>query len=456
MQRPARTYRFAGFILSSRRRTLTRDGADLPLIPRYFDLLVFLVEHRHEAVHRRDIFDKVWTDVIVSDSALSQAIRTIRRTLGDDSREPRFIRTVSRHGYQFIAGDVAEDDDESPPASTAEGARAVEIRDEAGDPFEPLLLRLLHEAHTPDEQAEQRDAAERLHALGTAEALKRLDERPHHAHARALLRDTRWNVPGAEPVPLLGSPGAIRAAFDLVIIRLRAAARLAAARGASAALGGGGAGIVGGLAGGVLLAVAHGSDAPVTVAIVLSVVGAAAGALGACGVGGGMALGESASRSQRVLGIAIGAGLGGAVVGALTQWLAMATLAVLFGVHVAIGGTLEGLLIGLAAGLGYGAATSQPPGVGLAAPRGGGRLAAAVLTAWACLLATLALSLLGRPVVGGTLHLIAQASAGSQVVLTPLARLIGEPAFGRITQAVIAAGEGALFGFGLVLGMTRR
>ena len=75
-------YRFSEFVLSPRRRVLTRGGHEQPLIPRYFDLLVFLVEHRHEAVHRRDIFDRVWSDVVVSDSALSQAIRTIRRTLG--------------------------------------------------------------------------------------------------------------------------------------------------------------------------------------------------------------------------------------------------------------------------------------------------------------------------------------------------------------------------------------
>ena len=90
---------------------LLRSGREQPLIPRYFDLLVFLIERRGEAVHRRDIFDRVWTDVIVSDSALSQAIRTIRRVLGDDSREPRFVRTVSRHGYQFVFADVVEEDD---------------------------------------------------------------------------------------------------------------------------------------------------------------------------------------------------------------------------------------------------------------------------------------------------------------------------------------------------------
>ena len=105
-------YRFSNYIVSPRRRMLVRDGLEQPLIPRYFDLLVFLIERRHEAVHRRDIFDRVWSDVIVSDSALSQAIRTIRRTLDDDPREPRFIRTVSRHGYRFVCTDLVEEDDD--------------------------------------------------------------------------------------------------------------------------------------------------------------------------------------------------------------------------------------------------------------------------------------------------------------------------------------------------------
>ena len=104
-------YRFSEFVVSPNQRRLLRNGEELPLIPRYFDLLVFLIERRHEAVHRRDIFDRVWSDVIVSDSALSQAIRTIRRTLGDDPREPRFIRTVSRHGYRFVFADVIEEED---------------------------------------------------------------------------------------------------------------------------------------------------------------------------------------------------------------------------------------------------------------------------------------------------------------------------------------------------------
>ena len=70
--------------------------------------------------------------------------------------------------------------------------------------------------------------------------------------------------------------------------------------------------------------------------------------------------------------------------------------------------------------------------------------------------AALALAVAGRPLVGGTIHLIADASVGSQVNLTSLGRFIGESDFGPLTAALIATGEGALFGFGLALGLTHR
>ena len=112
MQTPVR-YHFSGFTLSPQRRLLVREGREVPLIPRYFDLLLLLIERRQVAVERREIFDRVWSDVTVSESALSQAVRTLRRTLDDDPREPRFIRTVSRHGYQFVFPEVIEEADDA-------------------------------------------------------------------------------------------------------------------------------------------------------------------------------------------------------------------------------------------------------------------------------------------------------------------------------------------------------
>ena len=449
-------YRFDGFILSPRRRVLLHNGREQQLIPRYFDLLVFLVEHRGEAVHRRDIFDRIWSDVIVSDSALSQAIRTIRRVLGDDSREPRFLRTVSRHGYQFVFPDVVEEEDDG-EWKVAERAPQLElsVAQPPVDPFEPLLQRLTSVAASTFEQEEQREAAERLHALGTPEVLRRLGTRPRHAVARALLRDTRWDVAEAGPVPILGEPAPFETARELVHLRLRRAAALVARRWTAASIGGGIAGLFAGTVGSLILVATPDSDASLQVVPVLGVIGACCGAAGGAGVAAGLSVAESIARSWRTAALIGGAAIGGAVAGFAAQVLGRSTLAALVGVNVDIGGGMEGLVIGGAAGLGYSLATSHADG-GLAAPRGSRRIAASAATAAACGLAALALALAGRPLVGGTIHLIAQASASSQATLTSLGRLIGEPDFGPLTAAVIATGEGAVFGLGLALGLTRR
>jgi DNA-binding winged helix-turn-helix (wHTH) protein len=450
-------YRFSDFTLSPRRRLLLRGGREVPLIPRYFDLLVLLVERRHEAVHRRDIFDRVWTDVIVSDSALSQAVRTLRLTLGDDSREPRFIRTVARHGYRFVYTDVIEEDDAGVPEpvtpaqpETVEAAQAADIAPR--DAYEPLLDRLTRAGVI---EADRREAAELLHALGTSEALRRLGTRPGHASARALLRDARWDAPGAGEVPVLGAPAPLAVARELLRLRLRRAARIAAGRWAGGAAGGGLAGVAAGAAGGLLLAAAPGSAATVAIAPVLAVIGGACGALGGAGVGAGLSLAEASARSRRALALIAAAAVGGGIVGAAVQWLARWGLAVLVGLDLDVGGGLEGLVIGAGAGAGYAIATRNADGE-MAAPRGRRRVRAALIAAVLCGLAGLALTLAGHPLVGGTIHAIADAADGSRATLAPLGRLIGEPDFGPVSRSILAFGEGAVFGLGLSYGLMRR
>ena len=458
-------YVFGRFVVSTRRRELRADGVVQPLIPRYFDLLVFLVAHRGDAVHRQAIFDGVWTDVIVSDSALSQAIRTLRRVLDDDSREPRFIRTVSRHGYQFVFAEVREETDEGPgavdvapvppapepPSEPASPGEASTLGAEAAMPrsLATALARLRDPGTTDAEREEQRDLAERLHGHG-AELLSALRAMPSpNGHARALLRDARWDVMAPVEVPIAG----LDDAWQLVRLRLSRAGALVATRWASGAIGAGLAGLIAGLGGGVLLALAPGSAAPLTVAPVLGALGAFAGAAAGAGVGAGLAVGEAVWRSHRGLALMAGGALGGGAIGVAAQWLTRWTLAALVGATVPVGGGLEGLVIGTAAGLAFAALTA---GGGFAAPRGSARTRVVVVVALACGVAALALSLAGRPLVGGTVHLVASASGGGQAVLSPLGRLLGEPGFGFVTAALISAAEGALFGAGLTLGLTRR
>jgi hypothetical protein len=105
--------------------------------------------------------------------------------------------------------------------------------------------------------------------------------------------------------------------------------------------------------------------------------------------------------------------------------------------------------------LGYALTTGRTAG-GLATPRGRNRIQTVLATALATAAAAFALSWAGRPLVGGTIHAIANASAGAEAVLTPLGRLVGDPEFGRITRMLIGTGEGLLFGLGFAVGLTRR
>jgi DNA-binding winged helix-turn-helix (wHTH) protein len=455
-------YRFGPFVLSPQRRLLLRDGVEVPLIPRYLDLLLLLVRRRNEAVTRRDIMDAVWSDVVVSDGALSQAVRSLRRALGDDSREPVFIRTVSRHGYRFVGLDVTEESDEASAAPRPAGAPAPPppaATDASPDPFAgPLAVLLVDGAQAAglEGEAERREAAETLHLLGTAEALRRLSSCADQAAARALLRDARWDVPGAGDVPLLGAPQGLAAAAILVRLRLARAVRAVGARFSAASAGGALAGMLGGLLGGLALTMAPGSTQPASVLLVLGVVGAAIGGAGGFGVGAGLALAEALARSLRGPALLFCGALGGAAIGAFAHEIGRALLEGLFG-HVLgpTGGGLEGLVLGGAAGLGYALATPRPEG-GMATPHGRARMAAVVTTGLCCAVAALVLTALGRNLCGASLNALARAFSGSHVGLTPVARLLGEPEMGPLTRAVIGGGEGLLFGCGLALGLTHR
>jgi DNA-binding winged helix-turn-helix (wHTH) protein len=451
-------FRFAEFVLSPRQRLLVKNGSAVPLIPKYFDLLHLLLAHRPDAVSKQAIFDAIWSDVVVSDGALSQAVRTLRRTLGDDSREPRFIRTVSRHGYQFVCADVVEEVDDgrietvlrSPDQSARDGRAPA-----AAENLEPLVNQLIV-ATQPGRTTEgdARDLAERLHALGTADAVARLAEHPDHAAAVAVMRDARWDVPEAGPVPLLNDP---RAAIALIWLRLRGARRLLARRlekaAAAGALGGAAAGFVGGIA----LFLSPTSTARPESALALAVIGLLAGGFGAAGIGTGIAAAEAVARSRRGLAIiACGAAAGGLVATAAGVLL-RGLLEGLIGLAVpGMGGTVEGVVIGAAAAGGYGFATRQPPGGGLAAPSGTRRLRAALIVAGSCAAAAVALALSGRPLVGGFIHELARQSTDARLVLAPLGRLIGEPGFGPITRTLLSALEGAIFGGALAWGLTHR
>ena len=95
-------YRFDSFYIDAANRQLWRDGDLLSLNSKYFDVLLLLASHSGQLVEKSRIFEEIWAGVFVTDAALTQGIKDIRRQLGDDASNPRYIKTVPKHGYIFI------------------------------------------------------------------------------------------------------------------------------------------------------------------------------------------------------------------------------------------------------------------------------------------------------------------------------------------------------------------
>jgi DNA-binding winged helix-turn-helix (wHTH) protein/tetratricopeptide (TPR) repeat protein len=99
--------RFGHFDLDEANARLLRDGKAVALAPTPFTLLCALVRQPGSLLSKHALLDQVWGHQFVSDSVLKTAISDLRTVLDDDPRKPRFIETVSRRGYRFIASTVA-------------------------------------------------------------------------------------------------------------------------------------------------------------------------------------------------------------------------------------------------------------------------------------------------------------------------------------------------------------
>jgi DNA-binding winged helix-turn-helix (wHTH) protein len=102
LERPVKA-RFDAFEIDSETRQLTRGGEGIHLSPKAFAVLCALVEKRPNVVPKADLFGQIWPDVFVVEGNLNVLVGEIRRALGDDPHEQRFIRTVHGVGYAFCA-----------------------------------------------------------------------------------------------------------------------------------------------------------------------------------------------------------------------------------------------------------------------------------------------------------------------------------------------------------------
>jgi DNA-binding winged helix-turn-helix (wHTH) protein len=335
--------RFDRFVLDSDNRRLTCDGANVEISARYLDALVLLASEPGNLVTKDRFMGDVWRGVPVTDEALTQCIRTLRKQLGDDAARPRFIETVPKHGYRFIA--------------PVEAVRS-EAPAKAGSGQQPWRDTLL------------------LAAAGT--------------------------------------------------------------------IGGGIAGIIGGLIYGFAGAsqpLAPGMGAASVMLVLLSITILVA-LMGGAGVAFGIA---AAIRRPGPYWPIAGGALGGLVLGALVKFLGLDAFTLLIGRSPGdFTGPFEGFLIGGAVGIAYVVAGWLEYG-----PRWQ-RIAVAVLCGAA---GGLLVAFLGGHMMGGSLDLLAHQFPDSRLRLDRVGAWFGESGFGRVSQMVTSALEGGLFAAGVVTAM---
>jgi Tol biopolymer transport system component/DNA-binding winged helix-turn-helix (wHTH) protein len=98
----SRTYEFAPFRLDSTERLLLRDGQVVPLTPKAFDLLVYLVERHGRLVEKQALISALWPDTIVEETNLAYTVSALRKVLDSGSQGASLIQTVPTKGYRFV------------------------------------------------------------------------------------------------------------------------------------------------------------------------------------------------------------------------------------------------------------------------------------------------------------------------------------------------------------------
>ncbi len=122
---------FGPFLLDTRARRLLKDGLAVAITVKAFDTLSALVQQAGRVVDKDDLMHRVWPDTIVEESNLSQQIFLLRKLLGEAPKDPRYIATVPRRGYRFLAtvtdvtDAVASDAGAGHPAERADAGRRL-------------------------------------------------------------------------------------------------------------------------------------------------------------------------------------------------------------------------------------------------------------------------------------------------------------------------------------------
>ena len=134
-ERADTVYRFGPFRLEVREHRLVREGRSIPLTGKAFQTLRVLVERRGALVSKRELMSAVWPDTVVEENNLDRNISALRKALGETSTERRYIETVPRVGYRFIAALSEAPSETNAPTTPSPPANAADLPAIAVLPF---------------------------------------------------------------------------------------------------------------------------------------------------------------------------------------------------------------------------------------------------------------------------------------------------------------------------------
>src|SRR5947208_8417300 len=116
-------YEFGSFRLDVTQQLLLRDGTVVPLTLKAFDLLLTLVESDGQVLTKDELMHRVWPDSYVEEANLSHHIHKLREALGEKTNGDKYIETLTRRGYRFVAR-ITEVRDANADLILAEHSRA--------------------------------------------------------------------------------------------------------------------------------------------------------------------------------------------------------------------------------------------------------------------------------------------------------------------------------------------
>lgn len=142
MRQTKEIYEFGPFRLDQQERLLQRDGATVPLTPKAFDLLLALVEQHGHLLEKDELLRQVWPDSFVEEANLASNISQLRKALGEGENGQRYIETVPKRGYRFVA-EVAEVGEQMSVVASVEPreSQAVEVAAAADSALLPTTHR---------------------------------------------------------------------------------------------------------------------------------------------------------------------------------------------------------------------------------------------------------------------------------------------------------------------------